>query len=144
MDRALDVDIITPRGTVFQGKAVAVTLPGTVAPFQVLYQHAPILSTLEPGVLKILLPDLTPVYYAIGSGFVEVLHNHVAVLVESIVAGEEIDLQQAAQRLQSARAQLNAAQTRDELRRARQELREAEINFRTAQLARARRQISED
>ncbi len=137
MEKALQLDIVTPRGTVFSGLVAAVTLPGGLAPFQVLYNHAPILSTLEPGVLKVLLPDLTPRYYAIGTGFVEVLHNHVTVLVETITAGEAIDPEAAADRVRRARAQLDAAQTREELQRARRELHEAEIALRAARLARS-------
>ncbi len=136
MEKALQLDIVTPHGTVFSGAVVAVTVPGGLAPFQVLYNHAPILSTLVPGVLKVLLPDLTPRYYAIGAGFVEVLHNRVTILVEDIIAGEAIDPEEAAERVHRARARLEAAQSRDELQRARHELHSAEVALRAARLAR--------
>jgi F-type H+-transporting ATPase subunit epsilon len=77
MEKALQVDIVTPQGSVYSGVVAAVTVPGTVAPFQVLYNHAPIISSLEPGIVKLLLADLSPRYYVVGGGFVEVLHNHV-------------------------------------------------------------------
>jgi len=141
MEKALHLDIVTPQGTVFSGLVAAVTLPGSVAPFQVLYNHAPILSTLEPGVLKVLLPDLTPRYYAIGAGFVEVLRNRVTVLVEAITAGEQIDPEEAAQRVRRARARLEAAQSREELQAARQELHQAEIALRAARLARQQAEV---
>jgi F-type H+-transporting ATPase subunit epsilon len=136
MEKALQLDIVTPQGTVFSGPVAAVTVPGGLAPFQVLYNHAPILSTLEPGVLKVLLPDLTPRYYAIGSGFVEVLHNRVTVLVERVVPGEAIDLGEATERVRRAQRRLEEAQTREELQQARRELHEAEIALRAARLAR--------
>jgi F-type H+-transporting ATPase subunit epsilon len=141
MEKALHLDIVTPQGTVFSGLVAAVTLPGSVAPFQVLYNHAPILSTLEPGVLKVLLPDLTPRYYAIGAGFVEVLRNRVTVLVETITAGEQIDPEEAAQRVRHDRARLEAAQSREELQAARQELHQAEIALRAARLARQQAEV---
>jgi len=136
MEKAIQLDIITPQGTVFSDKVVAVTLPGSLAPFQVLYNHAPILSTLESGILKVILPDLASRYYVIGEGFVEVLHNHATVLVERIVPAEEIDPEAAAARLRQARAQVEMARTRQELQKARRELHEAEIAFRAARLAR--------
>jgi F-type H+-transporting ATPase subunit epsilon len=58
MEKALQVDIVTPQGSVYSGVVAAVTVPGTVAPFQVLYNHAPIISSLEPGIVKLLLADL--------------------------------------------------------------------------------------
>ncbi|MCS7169180.1 MAG: ATP synthase F1 subunit epsilon [Candidatus Kapabacteria bacterium] len=136
MQKALQLDIVTPQGTVFSGPVAAVTVPGGLAPFQVLYNHAPILSTLESGVLKILLPDLTPRYYAIGSGFVEVLNNRITVLVERVVAGEAIEPMAASERLRQAQLRVESAQTREELRKARQELHEAEVALRAARLAR--------
>ncbi|MCS6966061.1 MAG: ATP synthase F1 subunit epsilon [Candidatus Kapabacteria bacterium] len=136
MQKALQLDIVTPQGTVFSGPVAAVTVPGGLAPFQVLYNHAPILSTLESGVLKILLPDLTPRYYAIGSGFVEVLNNRITVLVERVVAGEAIEPMAASERLRQAQLRIESAQTREELRKARQELHEAEVALRAARLAR--------
>ncbi len=136
MDKVLHLEIVTPHGTVFSGAVTAVTLPGTKAPFQVLHNHAPILSSLEPGIVKVLLPDLSPRYYAIGGGFVEVLHNRVTVLAEQVTPGEEIDLETAAERLRQARRQLATAQTRYELQHARALVQEAAVAFRAAQLAR--------
>lgn len=136
MSKVLHLDIVTPHGTIFSGAVVAVTLPGSKAPFQVLYNHAPILSSLEPGVVKVLLPDLTPRYYAIGGGFAEVLHNRVTVLVERVTPGEVIDPDIAAERLREARRQLAAARTRQEFQHARVLVHEASIAVRAAQLAR--------
>jgi F-type H+-transporting ATPase subunit epsilon len=104
-----------------------VTVPGTVAPFQVLYNHAPIISSLEPGIVKLLLADLSPRYYVVGGGFVEVLHNHVTVLVDQVEPAERIDLQEAQQQVRQAQQRLASAQTLEEARQARQELHRAEL-----------------
>ncbi|RPI66540.1 MAG: hypothetical protein EHM43_11245, partial [Ignavibacteriae bacterium] len=52
-DHTLNVSIVTPQSTAFEGKALAVSVPGTQSPFQVLYNHAPIISSLDIGIVKI-------------------------------------------------------------------------------------------
>jgi len=140
MEKALQVDIVTPQGSVYSGVVAAVTVPGTVAPFQVLYNHAPIISSLEPGIVKLLLADLSPRYYVVGGGFVEVLHNHVTVLVDQVEPAERIDLQEAQQQVRQAQQQLASAQTLEEARQARQELHRAELRLRAARLAQGQRE----
>ncbi len=140
MEKALQVDIVTPQGSVYSGVVAAVTVPGTVAPFQVLYNHAPIISSLEPGIVKLLLADLSPRYYVVGGGFIEVLHNHVTVLVDQVEPAERIDLQEAQQQVRQAQQRLASAQTLEEARQARQELHRAELRLRAARLAQGQRE----
>jgi F-type H+-transporting ATPase subunit epsilon len=140
MEKALQVDIVTPQGSIYSGVVAAVTVPGTVAPFQVLYNHAPIISSLEPGIVKLLLADLSPRYYVVGGGFVEVLHNHVTVLVDQVEPAERIDLQEAQQQVRQAQQRLASAQTLEEARQARQELHRAELRLRAARLAQGQRE----
>lgn len=140
MEKALQVDIVTPQGSVYSGVVAAVTVPGTVAPFQVLYNHAPIISSLEPGIVKLLLADLSSRYYVVGGGFVEVLHNHVTVLVDQVEPAERIDLQEAQQQVRQAQQRLASAQTLEEARQARQELHRAELRLRAARLAQGQRE----
>lgn len=49
----MEVKIITPEGEKFSGEADAVTVPGTKGRFQILNNHAPIISTMESGALQI-------------------------------------------------------------------------------------------
>jgi len=140
MEKALQVDIVTPQGSVYSGVVAAVTVPGTVAPFQVLYNHAPIISSLEPGIVKLLLADLSPRYYVVGGGFVEVLHNYVTVLVDQVEPAERIDLQEAQQQVRQAQQRLASAQTLEEARQVRQELHRAELRLRAARLAQGQRE----
>lgn len=48
-ERLIRLRIITPEGTIFEGEVLSVSLPGSVCPFVVLYDHAPIISTLTEG-----------------------------------------------------------------------------------------------
>jgi F-type H+-transporting ATPase subunit epsilon len=47
------LEIVSPEATLFQGEVISVTLPGVIGSFQILNNHAPIVSTLKHGVVKI-------------------------------------------------------------------------------------------
>ncbi len=59
-----------------------VQLPGITGLFEVLDKHAPLVSALKAGKLKILTDKTSTVSYTIQSGFAEVLNNKTTVLVE--------------------------------------------------------------
>jgi F-type H+-transporting ATPase subunit epsilon len=61
-------------------------LPGTTGLFEVLDKHAPMVSALKNGTMKILKQKNNTESYTIQSGFVEVLNNKVTVLVEGAAA----------------------------------------------------------
>jgi len=82
-EKLLDVEIVTPGKTVFIGKAQSVTVPGTLAPFQILFNHAAIVSSLDPGTIRIFDDEGKNVFFATGKGFAEVNKNLVSILVES-------------------------------------------------------------
>jgi len=90
-DNLLKVDIITPQSVVFSGEAISVNVPGSLSPFEVLINHAAIVSSLESGVIKIKLKDNSPIFFASGTGFIEVNKNVVSILVETAVNALEID-----------------------------------------------------
>lgn len=104
--KEINVEIITPSKVAFSGKVKAISLPGTLGNFQVLFNHAPLLSKLEVG--KIILKDLNDVdiEYATGGGNVEVLSNKVLVLAESFEGKEDIDIERAKKSLERAKERL--------------------------------------
>jgi F-type H+-transporting ATPase subunit epsilon len=81
------LEILTPDKKVFSGDVYGVQLPGIYGLFEVLDKHAPLVSALKDGKLKILKDKTQSTSYTIQSGFVEVLNNKTVVLVE---AAEEI------------------------------------------------------
>jgi F-type H+-transporting ATPase subunit epsilon len=78
----MTLEILTPESKVFSGDVYGVQLPGISGLFELLDKHAPMVSALKQGNLKILKDKNASVAYAIKSGFVEVLNNKVTVLVE--------------------------------------------------------------
>jgi F-type H+-transporting ATPase subunit epsilon len=76
------LEILTPESKIFNGNVYGVQLPGISGLFEVLDKHAPMVSALKAGKLKILKEKNTIISYTIQSGFAEVLNNKTIVLVE--------------------------------------------------------------
>lgn len=79
------LEIVTPDEKIFEGEVVTATFPGTDGTFQVLNNHAPLISTLGTGDLKYTEDKKKEQIIGVDGGVVEVLHSRVVVLVERIV-----------------------------------------------------------
>ncbi|HKL03731.1 MAG TPA: ATP synthase F1 subunit epsilon [Cryomorphaceae bacterium] len=75
------VDIITPDKSLFSGEAVAVTVPGTDGSLGILDKHAPLISALKRGKVKVTTAGGED-FYDIAGGVVEVQQNKVIILAE--------------------------------------------------------------
>jgi F-type H+-transporting ATPase subunit epsilon len=85
----MNLEILTPERKLFSGDVFGVQLPGVTGLFEVLEHHAPLVSALKAGKVKVLKDKSKEVaYFSIQSGFVEVLNNKVTVLVEGAVPVE--------------------------------------------------------
>lgn len=82
----MQLEIITPDQKVFSGEASAVTLPGSEGQFQVLNDHAPMVSTLARGLVTIQTVAAGQQVFTVDGGVVEVLRNQVLVLAEAVLA----------------------------------------------------------
>lgn len=83
----MNLEILTPEKKLFSGDVYGVQLPGISGKFEVLDKHAPLVSALRAGRLKVLKDKSNHLaFYDIQSGFVEVLNNKVTVLVEGAIA----------------------------------------------------------
>ena len=77
------LDIITPDDILFSGQDVKlVQLPGIDGSFEVLENHAPLISILKKGRIKVVSKDQKPQFFEIGGGVIEVLQNKILVLAE--------------------------------------------------------------
>ena len=76
----IKITILSPERTLFSGEATRVSLPGGKAPFVVLHNHAPLISTLQKGVISWDGADSGSV--AVLGGFVEVKNNEITACVE--------------------------------------------------------------
>jgi F-type H+-transporting ATPase subunit epsilon len=78
----MTLEILTPEKKIFSGDVYGVQLPGISGLFEVLDKHAPIVSALKAGKMRILVDKTSTTSYSIQSGFAEVLNNKTTVLVE--------------------------------------------------------------
>lgn len=78
------LEILTPDQTVYEGEITSVTVPGTQGSFEVLKNHAPIISTLEDGKVIIRTGEKSELNFIIKGGVIEVIKNKVTVLAEGI------------------------------------------------------------
>jgi F-type H+-transporting ATPase subunit epsilon len=91
----LNLEIITPSKTVFSGEVNSITVPGTNGSFQVLKNHAPLISTFEIGSIKLEDTQGKFLLFATGGGTIEVNDNKILVLADSIELIEAIDIKRA-------------------------------------------------
>lgn len=80
----MQLTILTPDQPVYEGEITAVTVPGSAGAFQILKNHAPIISTLADGEV-IIQNNKDEISYTIKGGVVEVLNNKIILLAEAIV-----------------------------------------------------------
>ncbi len=83
-DKGFQIEIVTPQKMHFSGEVVSVTAPGELGQFQVLKNHAPLLSSLTKGKVKLALADRSEQSFSILDGFFEVSGNKAILLTESI------------------------------------------------------------
>ncbi len=89
------LEVITPSKAAYKGKVISVTVPGTLGNFQILSNHAPIMSSLEIGVIKIVEDNNKELIFATSGGTVEVVDNKITILAESFESKDEIDAERA-------------------------------------------------
>ena len=81
-DKTLTIRILTPEGTLHEGTAQAVFLPGVVSPFEVLPDHAPIISALDKGEIRV-VDASDERRFPVRSGMVMVRDNVITVCAET-------------------------------------------------------------
>ena len=77
------LEIITPDKRLYSGEIELIRVPGSKGSFEVLKNHAPIISTLEKGKIKILTADKKEEFIQVSGGMIEVKNNNIIVLAET-------------------------------------------------------------
>lgn len=79
---SLRLKIVSPEKVEYAGEAISVLVPGTKGSFEILNDHAPIISSLQPGIVEYAIKNGGKQQLAIMGGFVEVQKNQVSLCVE--------------------------------------------------------------
>jgi len=108
----LNLEIITPDKPIFNEVIESVTIPGTMGNFQILKNHAPLISTFDVGVVNIKSSGKLN-YFSTSGGTVEVNNNKVLVLADSIEPIDQIDLDRAEKAKERAEERLKRKHEKD-------------------------------
>lgn len=76
------VEIIKPDSTLYKGNVKLLRLPGSEGSFEILKNHAPLISTLKKGEIKVVSDKKEEKFFNIQGGVIEVINNKVLILVE--------------------------------------------------------------
>ncbi len=134
----INLEVVTPSGSVVSEQVDIVTAPGVSGEFGVLANHAPFLSTVKTGTLTF-KKDKQTKYLMVTGGFTEVSNNKITFLVENAEFGNDIDVDRALRAKERAEKRLaQAQQATEKINRTRAEaaLQRAMARLRAAEMAR--------
>lgn len=80
----MNVVVLTPDKEIFKGSIKSIKVPGIGGEFEILNNHAPIVSSLGAGKVRIIDDANASKTFSISMGFIEVLNNEISVLVEGV------------------------------------------------------------
>ncbi len=80
----INLEINTRQKLVYNDDITSVKVPGSKGPFQILYNHAPIISSLEKGVIHIVDHNDNKILFEIDGGFIECLNNKIIILTNDV------------------------------------------------------------
>lgn len=76
------IEIITPEKIIFSGETSMVRVPGSLGSFQILNNHAPIISNIEKGTITVRKPEGEELNFEVSSGIVECKKNKIVILID--------------------------------------------------------------
>jgi F-type H+-transporting ATPase subunit epsilon len=121
----LHVDIVANEGSIHSGEASMVFAPAAMGEVGIAPRHAPLLTTLKPGTVRVQQADGQELSFFVGGGILEVQPHLVSILADTALRGEQADEDAAAAAKKDAEAKLAGAKTEMDLKKAQQEVIEA-------------------
>jgi len=129
---AIHVNIVSAEGEIFTGDADMVFAPAKAGEIGIAPRHAPLLTTLKPGSVRVQTGETEKLFYVTG-GILEVQPYLVTVLADSALHAEQLDEAEALAARERAKEMLEGKHGAIDLARAQSELVEAEARYRAAQ-----------
>ena len=128
----IHVDIVSAEGAIFSGEADMVFAPGKLGELGIAPRHAPLLTHLKPGAVRVQTDSGEKFFYVTG-GILEIQPHLVTVLADSALHADELDEAAALEARERAREALEGRGGEIDLAQAQAELVEAEARYRAAQ-----------
>ncbi len=115
-------ELVSPERLLQSGQAVQVTIPGTEGEFTVLAGHAPVLSTIRPGIIHVTGEGASDERIFIRGGFAEVTPTGLTILAEEAVPMADLDAEALAQQIKNAEEDVADATDDNKRQRAQESL----------------------
>jgi len=99
----IHVDIVSAEGEIFKGDAAMLFAPATIGEIGVAPNHAPLLTGLRPGTVRVQTPDGEELFFYVSGGIIEIQPKAITVLADAAARAHDLDeaaVQQAKQRAQ--------------------------------------------
>ena len=125
----IHVDIVSAEGHIHHGEATMVFAPASQGEVGIAPRHAPLLTTLKPGVLRVQTADGQMLQFFVGGGILEVQPSVITVLADTALREKDADANAAARAKAEAEAKLAGAQTEMDRKKAMLELVEAAARY---------------
>jgi F-type H+-transporting ATPase subunit epsilon len=109
-EHMVDVEVLTPEGEVFSGEVRQVSTRTAVGEVGILANHAPLLAALKPTELRLHVSDSETKRYAQAHGWLQVFGNQAKLLVEEVLAPEDLDAATLKEQLADAEQRLAEAE----------------------------------
>jgi F-type H+-transporting ATPase subunit epsilon len=122
MANTIHVDIVSAEGEIFSGAATMVFAPASQGEIGIAPRHAPLLSTLKPGEVRVQTPDGEEQYFFAGGGAIEVQPHQVTVLADTARRAKDLDEAAALEAKQRAEEALSDKVGHQEIAEAQAEL----------------------
>jgi F-type H+-transporting ATPase subunit epsilon len=133
MKHTIQCDIVSAQEEIFSGEATMVFATGSVGELGISPRHAPLITQLKPGPVRVQRPDGEEAFFFVGGGILEVMPHIVTVLADTAVRADDLDEAAAVRAKEEAEREL-ADQTGDiEIAEAQARLLEAAAQLRALQ-----------
>ena len=133
------VDIVSAEGEIHSGEATMVFAPAKMGEVGIAPRHAPLLTLLKPGEVRVETPDGEEEAFYITGGMLEVQPHLVTVLADTALRGDQLDEAAALAAAQEAERALEGVSEETDVARAMAELEEARARYRAAQKLKGKR-----
>ena len=135
----IQVDIVSAEGEVYSGEARMVFAPAKMGELGIAPRHAPLLTTLRPGEVRVEDAEGKEQFFYITGGMLEIQPHLVTVLADTALRGDQLDEAAALASQQQAEEALKGASEETDLVRAQLELAEARARYTAAQKLKGKR-----
>ncbi len=135
----IKVDIVSAEGEIHSGDAAMVFAPASQGEVGIAPRHAPMLTTLKPGEVRVQTEEGEEEAFYITGGVLEIQPNQVIVLADTALRGDQLDEAAALAAQQQAEKALEGASDETDIARANAELQEARARYRASQKLKGKR-----